>query len=304
MNVHAPGNQHVQQTRMNARPGHAEMRNAAKEGLAPTKQAESAVPAEATTAEGSKGVIRLLQAGHFGGVADVRLRINFHDQLQQGAAQNAAKAFEDAVPGLLDNLAEKVGFLGKEYGLSQQANELGKTFEDEIKALLEEAKAAQTPLSTTLANINNAFSNFLEKLEGAFASLSSPMAEDPGPDEEVAELLEEEDASSPDDQTQEQVAAAMNENGAEEAEDGLGQPGEELSAFKTTLLDLAGWFSERLGQLQNNATATQQLPPLSEPKGNGTAYAKFLEIYRSLSSGIEAADAPVDNTAARLNFEI
>jgi hypothetical protein len=56
--------------------------------------------------------------------------------------------------------------------------------------------------------------------------------------------------------------------------------------------------------LQNNATATQQLPPLSEPKGNGTAYAKFLEIYRSLSSGIEAADAPVDNTAARLNFEI
>ncbi len=36
------------------------------------------------------GVIRLLEAGHFKGVADVRLRINFHDQLEQRAADKAA----------------------------------------------------------------------------------------------------------------------------------------------------------------------------------------------------------------------
>jgi hypothetical protein len=29
-------------------------------------------------------VIRLLQAGHFKGVADVRLRINFHEELRSG----------------------------------------------------------------------------------------------------------------------------------------------------------------------------------------------------------------------------
>jgi len=304
MNVHASGNQHVQQAWMNAKPKQAEAHTAAQEGAARARTNEIAVPDEPTDAEGSKGVIRLLQAGHFSGVADVRLRINFHDQLQQGAAQNAARAFENAVPGLFDDLAEKVGILGEDYGLPSQGQELVESFEEEIKSLLEEAKTAQTPLSTTLANINSKFSTLLESLEGAFAGLPAPVAEESNPEEmELAELLEDKDASNPDDQAQNQVAAAMNENETEEVEDGLEQSTDGPTAFKAALQELETWFSQSLASLQSDATVAQQLPPLSEPRGNGAAYSKFLEIYRNLNSGFETGGTPAESAATNLSAE-
>lgn len=304
MNVHASDNRHVQHAWMNAKPKHDEARTAAQEGASQARRNEISAPDEATDAEGSKGVLRLLQEGHFSGVADVRLRINFHDELQQAAAQNAATAFESAVPGLLDDLAAKAGALGEEYDLSPQDKELAESFADEIQLLLEADKAAQTPLSTTLENIKTTFSSFLETLEGTFAGSPSPVVEAPAPDEqELAELQEDGDAPGPDDQTPEQIAATLSEEGADELEEGL-----ELSAegatFKTALQELSDWFSERLGTLQSDATAAQQLPPLSEPRGNGAAYSKFLEIYKNLSSGVETGAPPVDDASAQFSAEV
>jgi len=302
MNVHASDNQHVQQAWMNAKPKHDEARTAAQEGASQARKNEITAPAEATDTEGSKGVLRLLQEGHFSGVADVRLRINFHDELQQAAAQNAAKAFENAVPGLLDDLAAKAGALGEEHDLSAQDKELAESFADEIQLLLEGDKASQTPLSTTLESINATFSSFLEKLEGAFAGV--PVVEEPAPDEqELAELQEDSDAPSPDEQTPEQLAATLSEEGADALEEGLEQSAESTT-FKTALQDLSDWFSASLGTLQSDATAAQQLPPLSEPRGNGAAYSKFLEIYKNLSSGAGTGATPVDDASAQLNTEV
>lgn len=302
MNVHASGNQHAQQAWMNARPKHAEARSAAEEGIARTK--EVAGPGEATDDEGSKGVIRLLQAGHFNGVADVRLRINFHDQLQQGAAQNAARSFEAAVPGMLGELAEKASLLEEQYGLSSQGKELADSFAQEIELLLEEAKTAETPLATTLADIQSRFSTFLESLEGAFAGLPSPIVEESNPDEEeIAELLEDGEAPNQDEQTPQQAAAALNEEEMDEADGGLTQP-DGQTAFKAALQELQTWFSQSLASLQNDATAAQQLPPLSEPRGNGAAYSKFLDIYRNLNSGFEAGGTSVESDAAKLDAQV
>ena len=47
-------------------------------------------------ATGEKGVIGLLLAGHFRGVADARLRINFYEELQQRNSQAAQAAFDQA----------------------------------------------------------------------------------------------------------------------------------------------------------------------------------------------------------------
>ena len=44
-------------------------------------QAVPKAPEIENSAEGQKGVLRLLQEGHFKGVSDVRLRINFHDEI-------------------------------------------------------------------------------------------------------------------------------------------------------------------------------------------------------------------------------
>lgn len=302
MNVHASGNQHVHQAWMNAKGRHAEARHAPEETAARTR--EGANPGEATEAEGSKGVIRLLQAGHFNGVADVRLRINFHDQLQQEATQNAARAFEAAVPGMLEDFIEKASLLGEQYGLSSQGKELADSFAQEIELLLEEAKADETPLATTLANMESRFSTFLESLEGAFVGLSSPFVEESNPDEEeIAELLEDGETPNEDEQTPQQAAATLNEDEMDKADGGLAQP-DGQTAFKAALQELQTWFSQNLASLQSDATAAHELPPLSEPRGNGAAYSKFLEIYRNLNSGFEAGGTSVTSDATMLDSEV
>lgn len=304
MNVHASGNQHAQQPWMTARPKHSEARAGAQEGVARAKENEIAVPAEAAESEGSKGVIRLLQAGHFTGVADLRLRINFHDQLQEGAAQSTAKAFDEAMPGLLGELAEKVNLLGEDFELSGQGEELIQSFEEEIRTLLAEAKTAQTPLSATLDNIKASFSTFLESLQGAFAAVPSPVAEESDPGEtDLAELVGDDDASATEDQTGDLASAAASEENVEGAGDGLEQSEDGTATFNTALRELETWFGQRMDSLQSDVSAAQQLPPLSPPRGNGRAYDKFLEIYRTLNSGIEASGASAQSKTTTLIAE-
>lgn len=304
MNVHASDNQQAQQAWMNAKPKRPDARADAQDGIAKTKDSEITVPAEVTNAEGSKGVIRLLQAGHFSGVADVRLRINFHDQLQQGAAQNAAKAFEEAVPGLLDELAEKLGRVGEEYDLSPQEKELAEAFAQEMHLLLEEAKTGQTPLAATLAGIGSRFSTFLESLAGALAGSPAPVEEDQNPLEEANRPVHEDGAPEPDDQALDQTAAALSEEADGVPEEGVGQPDEGSTVLKTALQEISDWFSRRLDEVQNDAAAAQQLPPLSEPRGKGAAYAKFLEIYRNLNSETGTPSSANDSGAARVSTDI
>lgn len=59
----------------------AEMRQkkAAVTETKPTVQDSRQIPGQ----EKVKGVVRLLHEGHFKGVADIRLRINFHEQLHR-----------------------------------------------------------------------------------------------------------------------------------------------------------------------------------------------------------------------------
>lgn len=302
MNVHASGNQHAQQPWMTAKPRHSEARGGAQDGIARTKESEIAVPAEAAESEGSKGVIRLLQAGHFAGVADVRLRINFHDQLQQLAAENAGKALDQAMPGLLGELADKVHLLGEEHGLSEQGKELIQSFEEEIKNLLAEARTTQAPLTTTLGNIKTSFSAFLESLQGAFAGLPSPVGEESAAENDLAGLPGDDDASATDDQTENLASAASSDENVEES--GEGQESDDgTTAFKTALQELEAWFGQRMDSLHSDATAAQQLPPLSQPRGDGRAYSKFLEIYRALGSGIENNGASAESKEARLIAE-
>jgi len=49
----------------------------------------------------AKGVLRLLQEGHFKGVADVRLRINFHEELTAIAHENLVPVVEGKVAGII-----------------------------------------------------------------------------------------------------------------------------------------------------------------------------------------------------------
>jgi len=143
-----------------------------KSALSANKASTSDAVPEPSPSDGAKtrGVIRLLQEGHFKGVADVRLRINFFDELmgiQQGKIQSA---FQEAAPGLLEAVNEHLDTL-----LAS-----GELTEEQVAAV-ESARAA---FSAAVGQLSKGVSegthaneaSILDGLESAFSSLVSVTA--------------------------------------------------------------------------------------------------------------------------------
>ena len=81
--------------------GHAKPREAKPASINGAAEAPpSASAGSASPAEESRGVIRLLQEGHFRGVADVRLRINFAEELQGVQAARTSAILREQLPAL------------------------------------------------------------------------------------------------------------------------------------------------------------------------------------------------------------
>lgn len=83
------------------------------------KPAAKAAPKSAEKAEESrqqpqaKGVMRLMQEGHFKGVAALRLRINFYDQLSAQEQSNIQEAVREGMTELTDTVQQNVdGMIG------------------------------------------------------------------------------------------------------------------------------------------------------------------------------------------------
>ena len=64
-------------------------------------------------------------------------------------------------------------------------------------------------------------------------------------------------------------------------------------------LRIKGHFTpqQAFDDLQSGLTGTSALPPISEPSGNGKAYAKFLAIYESMQAGAAVETVPSDAPA-------
>ena len=205
---------------------------------APTAQPTTTAPAEgeqtAPTTETArekpvKGVVRLLQEGHFKGVADVRLRINFSQELADSAAAasgDLAEAQGDFDAGLQDSLAALTEDLAPAEEQAAQLSELGAALTTSVGDLFADFTDAQTDGPEVLGTA-------LQAEADNFAASVSTLLE-----------IEGEAAS--------------------------------LQAFQES-------FTALLSDLANSLTqALQTLPELSEPNGNGAAYAKFLEILEGM----------------------
>jgi hypothetical protein len=148
----------------------------------PEQQPANTDPAEVSgqeqnEAEGQRGVIGLLQEGHFKGVSDVRLRINFFDEL---AAINTAQV--DAVAQEKSTgVAESVGTVVQSF-LAE--NELT---EEQTAGLLEAQQvfeqAANQSQQDPLGSLNTAFTEFIAALQALFESPAEPPDQEP-PDQE------------------------------------------------------------------------------------------------------------------------
>jgi len=138
----------------------------------PTAQIEEPSPIEPQsdiqntddTEEDGKGVLRLLQEGHFKGVSDVRLRINFFEQLKAIEAGKLQVVAEQKVNDVLESVGGVVNsFLeAEENGLTQEqtagVSKLQETFVQAVSGYTNEP----------VTDLNNAFDEFVEALRDLF----------------------------------------------------------------------------------------------------------------------------------------
>ena len=299
------------------------------EGLLGPASAENESTVEQTgESTDADGVIRLLQEGHFKGVSDLRLRINFFDQLSAIEAQQLQAVAEEKVDGILQAVGSVIESLPEEppdeepqlpealvvtlsevtkppaefvpeppidepqlpkalfatltevtKPLIEQAPEpavdvlqLQETFTRTVNQLKEDFLAAQSPTTDTLLEgIQTAFDQLIESLQTALA-----------PPEGPAEPLSNEAPPAP----PPDVSLANEEGGLIDP-----PPGPDSAPETPAIIEeLTAAFESAMDELIDGFSAVTILSPSSQPAGNGSAYAKFLNIYNQMRE-IETSDS-------------
>ena len=220
--------------------------------------------ASAEPAKKQPGVIRNLLSGHFKGVAALRLRINFADQLGalHAAATNnlageATASFASEATTTMDDLLTHPGLSG-----------------DQQTALAELAEAFLADLAATDGTVTSSTETFDQQLADLRASLEEALAE-----------IEPE---SPLVQAEGELEVDMI---TDEVEAPLAEPSTLLADARAAVDYLEAQLA---AAIESVVAAPTLLPPLSEPSGNGVAYAKFLAIYEDTAEPVPSDPESVE----------
>lgn len=234
-----------------APPGQAEQ--------SPTPDAPAAQTAAGTAEDGqkAKGVIRNLMAGHYKGVAGVRLRINFNEELSAISEGQAGQALAEGMPALLEAVAGEVDALLAATEMPEEQASTVKTayeaFANDAAALMEGLQSGETSAEQVMAQVKTAFQELTETLSPLLMSLAEAAKESAA---EFTEAVQQ--AASTDGQeaegTQSPLASGLQ------------------AAFENAFAELEASVRD--------AAAT--LPELTPPTGNGVAYERFAAMYSAL----------------------
>jgi hypothetical protein len=228
--------------------------------------------------DGQRGVIRLLQEGHFKGVSDLRLRINFFDEIAALETAQLQTITQEKTDSALASVATVVTSFLEGNDLTEEQSAAVADAQQAFEQAVSEAEDQTQALS-------NAFAEFLAALQSLFTPPAEPEAEPPPPDAEAQatgeesseEIMEEPPAEPPQEPTEELPAA---------------DAGPDWLAFVESL---QAAFAAAMDDLTSTVNAASALPPLSEPNGNGVAYDKFLAIYNEML-GVEPPGQDLDQT--------
>jgi hypothetical protein len=242
----------------------AEAKAMARAGRALAEKPE-VQPAEAETiqraesGERTKGVIRNLMAGHFKGVADVRLRINFFDELNGLQTQSYKAAAAEQLDGLVETLAAK---------LEELMEDVPGEITAEVRDLLEAFLADISKIKNGLPSWGQVTPDVLRTdLENLFSTLVTALREIASqPAGTAQEELEDSD-----------IAPILT---------GVAEEGAQAVSWAATLADgLKGAVDTAMDELSSRMASAAILPPLSDDPVKGAAYAKFLKMYEELLAG-------------------
>jgi len=212
-----------------------------------------------TDGDGDKaaGVLRLLEAGHFKGVADVRLRINFFEELSARASAAAAPAVRTDAAELIETMNTRINELVTPLATDEAAqaavDELRGQFDAAVQTAAEQFASDEGVNKDSLVTaVQSAFDTFVQGLRDLLTP-PPPPAEGEAPPEPppVGE-------------------------GEAPAEPPATSPLDDALASLTTV------FDELLSGLGDSIATALRLPDPSPPSGNGSAYEKFLAMYNSL----------------------
>jgi hypothetical protein len=261
-----------------------------KSGIA--QELKEAIQAKVETGDGGQvqqgeqrgeGVVGLLQEGHFKGVADIRLRINFYDQLQAAATQKSDEALAAGGESLVTAVDAKFGEFMDEFQLPDDAEALMTVFKEAADGLIGALQDGSSESPAVLDGLGAAFANLLTALQ---QYAPEPAAEDADSTmEAVADITDDAEGV-------EGTGAAAVASGEDTSDVAEEPTATEPTEFSLAVQGLQDWFEAEIDALEKSVGDLQILPALSEPSGNGVAYARFLEMYNALegkSSSDEAA---------------
>lgn len=217
------------------------------------------------------GVLRLLEAGHFKGVADVRLRINFFEELSAGAAERAQAAAGERSAKLVETVTAGVDGLLDTADVDETTGELVAgavgEFETGVTEALEEFTSAGVPNADSLAS----------GIQSSFDALISTLVEAMTPPAQVPD-------STPDSKTDGATGTDVEASplAVEEGQIAAAPDTPAVPTLDELIASLVDSFEQALASLITAIVDASSLPDPSEPTGNGAAYDKFLDIYNEL----------------------
>lgn len=249
---------------------------------------------EATT-ESKPGVLRLLEEGHFKGVAELRHRIRFNDELAAKAEEETATVLSEGADDLIDSVTEGIKHLDSSLRELDEAaatdgialegadtvtvSSVLSDFEEAVALALNGDESDGLELEAVAVDLQAAFDSLITSLETMYAA---PVEEEPVVVDSNTDVT----------QTQETPSRELFEVNMSltNDDDSLTTPDtvdETETSFSSTLLDdaiasLTASFEEALAALMAEAEETLSLDDPAPAPGNGVAFDKFLAIYNSM----------------------
>lgn len=281
----------------------------------PLTEQESTVQ-QTTESSDSDGVLRLLQEGHFKGVSDIRLRINFYNELAAIEAQQLQAAAEEQIDSILQSVGSIVGTMIEESVPPPQSTPVqlppppspvpqqapspvlllepppvdanGDGVIDSFQAIIVKVLTVTNeppPPPPDLAQLQETFTETVNQLKDDFLTAEAPSTDtlmegiQSAFDQLVASL---EGSLTPPPDTQQALAAPIDGLSGDISKSPPPPSTESESETQPIIEDLTAAFDTAMAELMNAFEEVTVLSPTSEPKGNGGAYNKFLNIYNEM----------------------
>ena len=281
-------------------PGPAEVDRADTQPSPAVPKSSGTAPVDTQESGRAAGVLRNLEAGHFKGVADVRLRINFFDELSAraaAAAQPVVKAQAgDLVSTVNGRVDELVAALAADERTEATINGLREQFDGAVQAAVGEFVSGGTVDRAGLAGaLQTAFGALVDRLRETLTPEPPPAGPSPNnPDAEApastvpvtrnldagAVALVEPDTVAPEPTDAVDEPAVLTDAAPPDVVPDTGD--DPVVNLDELLKSLTAVFDEALSSFLASITTAMRLPDPSPPSGNGAAYEKFMAIYNDL----------------------